>query len=303
MLRPVRAEERHGDGSLAATASNPPCCVPMIPRFLRRSVFLSAGAIFPLSGCSPARIAGALTPSGGTIREDAIAYGPHPRQRLDLYTPADLASEAPLLLFVPGGGWRSAERGDYGFAAYPLASLGCRVAVIDYRLWPEVGFPAFVEDTALAAQFMAVRDPRRRLVLMGHSAGAFNAACVALDPHWGVQERVGGFIGLAGPYDFRADEVNPPEIFAHSPHVLAAPDPLGPATPPMLLLHGEADTTVRPQHSSDLAVRARAAGRPVRHVAYPGMGHMGILAEMAAPVRAIGLERGDVLGEVKAFLA
>ncbi len=274
----------------------------MIPAPIRRAL-LSAGAIFPLSGCSPARIASALTPSWGTVRQQAISYGPHPRHHLDLYTPPDLALEAPLLLFVPGGGWRSAERGDYGFAAYPLASLGCRVAVIDYRLWPEIGFPGFVEDTALATRFLAVREPRRRLVLMGHSAGAFNAACVALDRRWRVQERVGGFIGLAGPYDFRAEEVNPPEIFAGTPHVVAAPDPLGDATPPMLLLHGEADITVRPQHSSNLAARARAAGRPIRHVAYPGMGHIDILTALAAPVRAVGLERGDVLGEIRAFLA
>ena len=248
-------------------------------------------------------IAGALTPHGGTAREDGIAYGPMPRHRLDIYTPAGLDGTAPLLVFVPGGGWRSAERDGYRFVAYPLAELGCRVAVIDYRLWPETRFPGFVEDTALAVRFLAAREPRRRLVLMGHSAGAFNAGCVALDARWGVQGQVGAFIGLAGPYDFGAEEANPPDIFAGTPRVVAAPAPLGPATPPMLLLHGEADTTVRPQHSADLAARARTAGRPVRHVTYPGMSHIGVLAALAAPVRALGLEGGDVLGEVRASLS
>jgi acetyl esterase/lipase len=272
-----------------------------LPAPLRRAL-LSGAALFPLGACSPTGLAAALTRQGGTAREEGIAYGPLPRNRLDLYTPPGLAETAPLLVFVPGGGWRSEERADYRFAAYPLAGLGCRVAVIDYRLWPEVRFPAFIEDAALAVRFLAAREPRRRLVLMGHSAGAFNAACAALDPRWGVQGQVGGFVGLAGPYDFGADEANPPAIFAGTPHVVAAPAPLGPATPPMLLLHGAADTTVRPQHSTDLAARARAAGVPVRHVAYPGMSHLGIAAALAAPIRALGLEGGDVLGEVRAFL-
>jgi acetyl esterase/lipase len=125
---------------------------------LRRAL-LSGAALFPLGACSPTGIAAALTRQGGTTREDGIAYGPLPRHRLDLYTPPGLAETAPLLVFVPGGGWRSEERADYRFAAYPLAGLGCRVAVVDYRLWPEVRFPAFVEDTALAVRFLAAREP------------------------------------------------------------------------------------------------------------------------------------------------
>jgi len=273
-----------------------------LPAPLRRAL-LSGAALLPLGACAPAGLAAALTRHGGTAREEGLPYGPLPRHRLDLYTPPDLAERAPLVVFVPGGGWRAEERADYRFVAYPLAGLGCRVAVIDYRLWPQVRFPDFVEDTALAVRFLAARQPRRRLVLMGHSAGAFNAACVALDPRWGAQDRVRGFVGLAGPYDFGAQEVDPPDIFAGTPHVLAAPAPLGPATPPMLLLHGAADTTVRPQHSSDLAARARAAGVPARHVAYPGMSHVGIVAALADPVRLLGLAGGDVLGEVRAFLA
>ncbi|TCH98526.1 alpha/beta hydrolase [Roseococcus sp. SYP-B2431] len=273
-----------------------------LPAPLRRAL-LSGAALLPLGACSPTGLAGALTRARGTTREQGIAYGPLPRHRLDLYAPPGLAEAAPLLVFVPGGGWRSAERGDYRFLAYPLAGLGCLLAVIDYRLWPEGRFPGFVEDTALAVRFLAAREPRRRLILMGHSAGAFNAGCVALDPHWRAQDRVGGFIGLAGPYDFGADEVDPPGVFAGTPRAVAAPLPLGPATPAMLLLHGAADTTVRPQHSADLAARAREAGVPVRHVAYPGMSHLGIVAALADPIRALGLEGGDVLGEVRAFLA
>lgn len=267
-----------------------------------RRLLLAFGAGLSLPGCSATDLANALTPTGDVSREAGLAYGPLPRQRYDLYRPAGLAEGAPLVVFVYGGGWREGGRGGYRFVALPLARMGCLVAVPDYRLWPEDAFPAFVEDTALAVRALAEREPRRRLVLMGHSAGAFNAACVALDPAWGVQRAVGGFIGLAGPYDFGRDEVNPPAIFPQA-RILAAPSPLRAGeTPPMLLLHGEADSIVGPYHSRIMAERARAAGVPVRHVTYPGMGHVGVLAALADPARALGLANGAVCDEVALFL-
>lgn len=97
--------------------------------------------------------------------------------------------------------------------------------------------------------------------------------------------------------------MDPPAIFAAAIRVRAAPAPLeAGATPPLLLLHGEADRTVGPYHSRLLAERARAAGVPVRRHLSPGMGHVGVLAALAAPLRALGLEGGDVLGGVRGFL-
>lgn len=268
----------------------------------RRRTLLALGAGLPLAGCSATDLANALTPAGDVRQEAGLAYGPLPRQRYDLYRPAGLPEAAPLIVFVYGGGWRQGARGDYRFIALPLTRLGCLVAVPDYRLWPEAAFPAFVEDIALGVRALAAREPRRRLVLMGHSAGAFNAACVALDPAWGVQRALGGFIGLAGPYDFGRDEVNPPAIFPQ-PRIQAALSPLRAGeTPPLLLLHGEADTIVGPYHSRIMAERARAAGVPVRHMTFPGMGHVGLLAALAEPMRTLGLSDGAVRNEVGRFL-
>ena len=270
---------------------------------LWRRALLGGAALLPLAGCSPLELVNALTPARGVTAEVGLPYGPLPRQRFDLYRPPGLADGAPLLVFIHGGGWRTGGREEYAFIARPLARLGCLVAVPNYRIWPEARFPDFVEDTALAVRALSQCERGRRLVLMGHSAGAFNAACVALDSRWGQRERVGGFIGLAGPYAFGADEVDPPEIFADMPHIRAAPEPLDArTTPPLLLLHGEADRVVGPYHSRILAKRAAEAGVPARHVTYPGMGHIGVLAALAAPVRALHLAGGDVLGEVRAFL-
>ncbi|WP_431303265.1 hypothetical protein [Sediminicoccus sp. BL-A-41-H5] len=138
--------------------------------------------------------------------------------------------------------------------------MGCLVAIPDYRPWPEVAFPGFVEDPALAIRALAAREPQRPLVPMGHSAGAFNAGCVALDPAWGVQSLVGGFIGWASPNDFRRDEVSPPEIFPKA-RIQAAPRPLRAGeAPPRLLVHGAAAPIVGPYHSRILTESAVAAG-------------------------------------------
>jgi len=114
---------------------------------------------------------------------------------------------------------------------------------------------------------------------------------------------VQGFIGLAGPYDFAAAEVSPPGIFSHLPRVQAAPQPLRAGqTPPLLLIHGEADTIVGPYHSRILAARAREAGVPVEHVVRPGMGHLGVITALADPARALGLGDEIVRETVTGFL-
>jgi acetyl esterase/lipase len=252
---------------------------------------------------SSARLASLLTPRGGVRLARGLAYGPHPRHRLDLYTPPGATEAAPLLLFVHGGAWVGGTRAEYGFVATPLARAGALVAAMDYRLWPEAGFPAFVEDTARAARWLAAAHPARRLVLMGHSAGAFNAAAAALDPRWGAREAVGGFIGVSGPYDFTPEEVTPPAIFAGLARVEAVPPevPLAGA-PPLLLLHGAQDTTVGPYHSERLAARAREAGVPVRHVTWPGLSHIDIMAGFTPAARFLRMGEPAVLAEALAFL-
>lgn len=268
--------------------------------FRRAFPLLALAAALP--GCAATDLANALTSPRDVTEEGSLSYGPLPRHRLDLYRPAALAPDAPLLVFLYGGGWRSGESGQYRFLGRALARLGCLVAIPDYRLFPQSRFPGFVEDCALALRSLAPSEPQRPLVLMGHSAGAFNAACLALDSRWGVQPLIAGFIGLAGPYDFRAEEVDPPAIFPQ-PHIQAAPQPLRVGeTPPMLLLHGEADTIVGPFHSRILAARAREAGVLARHVAYPGMGHLGPIVALAEPARWLGFADGAVRDEVAGFL-
>jgi acetyl esterase/lipase len=150
-------------------------------------------------------------PAGGPAVR-GLAYGTHARQKLDVYPALGAAGAAPVIVFFYGGGWDSGRRQDYAWAGRALAAQGFLTIVADYRLVPEVRFPAFLEDCAHAvrwAQTNAARlggDPQR-IVLVGHSAGAYNAVMLALDQRYlaaaGVDaSAIRGVIGLAGPYDF-----------------------------------------------------------------------------------------------------
>jgi len=263
-----------------------------------------------LGGCSSTGIANALTPRGVASLREGLPYGPLPRHRLDLYEPPDRPG-APLVVFFYGGGWRSGARGDYPFIARVLAARGVAVAVPDYRLWPEARWPEFVEDAALAVSWLraAPRLSSRAIFVMGHSAGGFLAASLALDPRWlgeAPRAALAGGVLLATPISWQPMDEPSRSIFVPAPggRIEAAPDLAALATaPPLLLLHGQADKVVLPLHSINLAAAMTRAGRPVRLRTYPGMSHIGVLSALAAPVRALGLEGAPVLEEVMDFIA
>ncbi|MBD0275857.1 MAG: alpha/beta hydrolase, partial [Acetobacteraceae bacterium] len=123
-----------------------------------------------LSGCNAAGLANALTPGGGYRRVADLPYGRLPRQRLDLYLPAEAGAEAPpLVVFIHGGNWRTGSRKDYPFLAQALTSRGMAVAVPDCRLYPEARWPDFLEDNALAVAWL--------LGEQGRAAGAPRGLC------------------------------------------------------------------------------------------------------------------------------
>ena len=223
-----------------------------------------------------------------------VAYGPDPRQRLDVWGPAG-GSGLPVVIFFYGGSWASGDRGDYRFVADALAREGFIVVIADYRLVPQVRFPGFVADGAAALAWTvrniaARRGDPARIAVMGHSAGAYIAAMLALDARFaaaaGVPGSIRAFAGLAGPYDFypfdkpasQAAFGSWPEPRATQPIAFASPH-----APPSLLLHGTADDTVRPRNSVALGAALTAAGAAATVALYPGLGHIGILLALARP--------------------
>lgn len=276
---------------------------------MRRTAFLVAAFAFLVSGCSPLTILNWVNPETAHDRVE-VAYGPNPRQRLDLYRPKGLTRPAPVVVFFYGGGWEAGEKSNYRFAALSLVEYGFVVAVPDYRVYPEVKFPAFLEDAAKAAAWIRANaggqgGDTSRLFLMGHSAGAYNAAMLALDPRYLAAEDVpataiSGVVGLSGPYDFlplTSDTLK--EIFAVSDR--AATQPITFArkdAPPMLLATGTDDDTVYPRNTRNLARRLNELGADIRAVEYPGVGHAGTVLALTPFFR----NKAPVLGDTLAFL-
>lgn len=246
----------------------------------------------------------------GVIRViENAEFGPDPRQRLDIYRPVTPARDLPIIVFFYGGSWSSGSKGGYAWVARALASRGFVVAVPDYRLVPQVRFPTFVEDGAAAVRLVAaiaqsLGGDGDRIILAGHSAGAYNAAMLAYDERFlGVdRRRVRGFIGLAGPYDFLPfDGPVTRMAFGNAPDP-AATQPVsfvGDGDPPALIASAAEDRTVHRRNSDSLAAKLRAAGVPVERKHYEGIGHVGILTAMARPWRG----RAGVLDDVTRFAA
>ena len=131
-----------------------------------------------------------VSKDAGTMRlAEAIAYGPDPRQRLDVYAPQGAKAALPILLFVNGGSWNDGARGDYEFVGRAFAARGYLAITMDYRLLPQNQFPAFVQDVALAIAWAEKEGARfggdpRRVFAAGHSAGAYNLALAVLDKQY-----------------------------------------------------------------------------------------------------------------------
>lgn len=133
-----------------------------------------------------------------------LPYGPHARHRYDLF-PA--AGGDRLLVFFHGGYWRSLDKALFSWLAPPWVAAGVSVAVVNYRLCPEVAIAAIVEDAIAALRSIADREPvARRIVIAGHSAGGhLVGAILASDPgRLGFDPaRIAGGVPVSGVFDFR----------------------------------------------------------------------------------------------------
>lgn len=270
-------------------------------------------ALPALAGCNASlSVFDTVAPRDGGVRRLAhdARYGAGPRRTLDVYAPADARARLPVIMFIYGGSWRHGDKDDYSFAAAALASRGFVVAIPDYRLVPEVRFPGFLEDCASALGWIqdngaALGCDIARIVLAGHSAGAYNAVMLALDRTYldaaGVPPNaIRGAVGLAGPYDFLPFDVDATRnAFGQAPEP-STTQPIHYARadgPPLLLLWGEADDVVGPRNIEGLERAVRTAGGAVETKTYPGVDHVEIMLALSRPFRG----RAPVLEDVTAF--
>ena len=270
--------------NLPSVRSRLPDSVPLkrrARRFARRLAAAGENSLYLLDrvGVSPV----ALLDRASKVREPknvvrqrghGVAYGVHPRQRLDIYAPVKRGSDPlPIVVFFYGGGWVRGHRSEFGFVGRALAARGFLAVLPDYRLAPEHRFPAYLEDGALALKWVVEHaaelggDPDR-IAVAGHSAGGHLAGLLALDG------RYVGAAGLAQDTIKAAALISAPTNFLPfvDPRAIAALGAHEPAhetqpyhfargdAPPLLLQHGTSDIIVRARNAQQLHRKIEAAG-------------------------------------------
>jgi acetyl esterase/lipase len=232
--------------------------------------------------------------------------------KLDVWAPKSKAkAKLPVLVFFYGGGWYAGERAHYGFVGKAYAAKGFVVVMTDYRKVPQVRFPAFNEDGANAVRWVQDNiekfggDPKR-VTLAGHSAGAYIAMMLTLDERYlrnaGVTPGfVRATVGLAGAYDFLPfDSVRSINAFAKwskpietQPIAFARAD-----APPIMVLTGTHDDTVKPRNAILMARRQRELGALAEFKAYPLLNHEDLIMAISKPFRS----KGPILDDSSTFL-
>ena len=287
-----------------------------MPRVLL-TLFAIVVAVVVVVACSPIRALNALVPTD-SHELGTVAYGSSARQQLDVYTPRSTpervrpANGWPLVVFFYGGSWNQGEREQYRFVGEALAARGVLTIIPDYRLYPEVRYPEFLRDNAAAVAW-ALREAARlgadpkRVFVMGHSAGGYNAAMIALDARWLNHEglkpaQLAGWIGLAGPYDFLPIE-NPDAqpVFFH-PNSPPESQPIryvSPSVPRTFLGAAPEDKLVNPERNTrQMASKLQSAGVPVMLQIYPRTNHVTLIGAFAGPFRFLAPVLDDVVNFV-----
>ena len=234
-----------------------------------------------------------LTPKDTFEKEEHLAYGLKARNRLDLYRTKNPKKQKPLIVFVHGGSWQHGNKRDYLFIGETFAREGFDVAVINYQLAPENIFPAFVDDLAQAIHYLNQNKVKLNIstdnmILMGHSAGAFNVMSVvysAQSQNFKYKDQIKAIVGLAGPYHF--DYVGDPlseHAFDHKisyqqvmPYYFIEPNQIK-----HFLLVAEQDQVVERKNTLDLDIALRQKGNHSHIAVIPKTGHITIVATLAS---------------------
>ena len=263
-----------------------------------------------LSACSGPTMLNALAPDSGYRVASGVAYDAKHGLDLDVYVPSG-AQQAPVVVFFYGGRWESGSRQEYQFVGASLARQGFVVVIPDYRLYPKVRYPAFVQDCARAvawthAHIGSYGGSADKLVLMGYSAGAYNAAMLALDSEFmhqvgGSRKWFKGMIGLGGPYDFMPiidpdlrDIFGPPERFAKTQPVYYADG----TNPPLLLIESRSDQVVAVKNTLALYDRVAKANGPVEKLIYPDLSHQKLIGVVSTTLSG----QADILPNIVRFV-
>jgi arylformamidase len=224
----------------------------------------------------------------------ALAYGPHERHRIDLFRP-ETDRNGPIALFIHGGYWQALDRSAFSHMAGGLVAHGVPVALMSYRLCPEVTVADIIDDARAAARWLW-HQHRRRLLAIGHSAGGHLAACL-LATDWtegdgGLPEHlVPAAVALSGLFDLEPltgtsvnDKVRMTHETANRASPLAWPAPAG----GWLEAYVGSEESGEYHRQADSIVKVWGGhGTETKMRVVPGANHFTVVNELADPASDI----------------
>ncbi len=253
--------------------------------------------------------------------------------KLDIYRPRQSVAPTPVVIYIHGGGWVAGSKEGSVLAVMPFLAMGLAAVNVEYRLGRVASAPAAVEDCRCALRWIILNAEKykfdvSRIVVSGFSAGGhlalmtgmlpasagFDRACPA-DPKiaWTGADRsepkVAAIINWSGITDVRdmLEDGGNPRSYAISwigdrndtTRIAARVSPLTyvrAGVPPILTIHGSADTVVPPSHAARLHEALEKAGAPNRLLLLKGAGHGDLTPQQAQEafdaVRAFLREHG-----------
>jgi len=222
-----------------------------------------------------------------------IRYGPHARERLDLFLPK--IDGVPLHVYIHGGYWQKNNKEGYAFMAETFISAGVAVAVVEYGLCPDVTLAALTNQIRRALMFLWQKADtygydQGNIQVCGHSAGGhLTAMMMATD--WPAfadglpMDVVASGLPISGIYDL--------EPIRHTPlndAVGLDADDIGPLSPmflapttkaPMTVVVGSAESKEFNRQAADFAEAWRSHGVDVHLIVVAGMNHYTVLTQIA----------------------
>lgn len=247
-----------------------------------------------------------LTSNKGFTKQVNIRYGLHERQQLDLYKADKPKKNRPLIVFVYGGAWSHGDKKEYHFVGQAFATEGYDVAIIDYRLAPEFIFPSYVDDVKLALDYLIQHQTQLdiqtdQLILLGHSAGAFNVMSAVYDPQdqpLEFKKHIKAIIGLAGPYhfDYKNDPLCADAFDQTVPYQQVMPYYfVKNNTIKHYLFVAENDQIVADSNMTDLDAQLKFHGNHSEIIVIPRTGHITLMGSISSLFSPFFLTKSEVL--------
>lgn len=228
---------------------------------------------------------------------ETLAYGPGPREVMDLFS---AGPDAPVVVFLHGGYWQALDKDWFSGLAPAFLKHGVSLAVPSYDLAPTVRLGTILKQVRAAVDLIRARNGDKRPVVFGHSAGGHMSACML------SEARASAAVAISGVFDLRpliptslntALDLDETEAAALSPIFWPVPNGCTPGGTVLDCLVGGDESPEFLRQSKMMADHWGNNGVETRYEALPGLNHFTVLgplldADSAMVKRLVELAKG-----------